>query len=180
MKLNAVGVGLRIRQARAAKGWTQAELAKAVGVRRSSVVRWETGISVPSRLGIPKLAKILGQPADWLLAKADEVSAVKDNGIEETRELKKLRGEIRRLRERMKGEADRLEAEPAREEYKDQAVLDDIMSGWNRVNSESRLLAALLITGDWSYKLKLWNRDVAVDQEVLRAIGLAHRKTRGA
>ena len=38
------------------------------------------------------------------------------------------------------------------------------------------LAAALLITGDWAYKLKLWNRNVAVDDDVIKAVAANHRK----
>ncbi len=172
MKLNAAGVGLRIRQARVAKGWTQAHLADALHVQRSSVGRWETGQSVP--MCVPLIAKILGHPADWFLAKADEGTMP----TTEAQEIKRLRSEIRRLTGKLK--APKVVSEKSTKKikdqiHKDQTVLNDVLDAWNKVNSETRLMAALLITGDWSYKLKLWNRDVAVSDDVLKAVNAAHR-----
>ena len=175
MKLNAAGVGLRIRQARIAKGWTQAQLADRLGIQRSSVVRWENGVSVPSRFGVPKLAQVLEHSADWLLAKADEGTApMATNGSCDLLELKRLRSEIRRLKTELNRQ-NKSRKIPRRPD--DDGVLSDILVKWPRANKESRLLAALLITGDWSYKLKLWNRDIAVGDDVLKAIASAHRKT---
>ncbi len=172
MKLSAVGIGIRIRQARVARGWTQAQLAKALGVRRSSVVRWETGHCVPSRLGVPRLAQVLNQTPDWLLSKADDVSlgtqanASKTTVNEDRREIKKLKSELRRLQKS--------------QSHEDAHVLRDLLSTWDQASQEARLMAALFVTGNWSYKLKLWNRNVAVADDVLKAIAAANDDQRGA
>jgi transcriptional regulator with XRE-family HTH domain len=243
MKLNAVNLGIRIKQARTAKGWTQTELAKALGVQRSSVVRWETGVSVARK--IPQLSKVLGQTAEWFLERADEVatSAVS----KDSQEMKQLRGEVRRLQkelrsslteknqsvaqlmshadveerverairnERARAESviepksvtvniinekaqpvekqaqkneDKIEkhvevkakkSRKSEEHVVDQAILAEILKSWNGVTEEARLMAALLITGDWSYKLKLWNRNIAVGDDVLKSIRHKGKKSR--
>lgn len=55
-----------LREARAAKGWTQAELADVVGVSRKTINTVENGIFVPSTTLALKLARALGQPIETL------------------------------------------------------------------------------------------------------------------
>lgn len=50
----------RIAQARLAKGWTQAQLAEAVGVAKQHISRWEKGINKPSVAALVKIAGALG------------------------------------------------------------------------------------------------------------------------
>jgi transcriptional regulator with XRE-family HTH domain len=57
----------RIKLLREKKEWTQATLAKQLGVTRSSVNAWELGISIPSTQYIVELAKIFGVSTDYLL-----------------------------------------------------------------------------------------------------------------
>ncbi len=57
----------RIRQLREERGWTQAELAKRLGITRSSVNAWEMGISVPSTQYIVELAEMFRVSTDYLL-----------------------------------------------------------------------------------------------------------------
>jgi putative transcriptional regulator len=49
----------RLRQARAARGWTQADLAEQVGVTRKTVNTVENGVFVPSTVLALKLARAL-------------------------------------------------------------------------------------------------------------------------
>lgn len=52
-------VGLRIKRAREARGWTQAQLAAQIGVDRKTVDNWENNRTVPlNRLG--RLSAVLG------------------------------------------------------------------------------------------------------------------------
>lgn len=57
----------RIRVLREQKGFTQTELAKRLGITRSSVNAWEQGISVPSTQYIVELAQIFKVSTDYLL-----------------------------------------------------------------------------------------------------------------
>ena len=61
----------RVRAAREAHGWTQAQLAERIGVSRKTVNTVENGVFVPSALLALKLARALGQPVEelfWLSA----------------------------------------------------------------------------------------------------------------
>ena len=57
----------RIRELRESKKYTQSELAKELGIIRSSVNAWEMGISVPSTQYIVELAQIFHVSTDYLL-----------------------------------------------------------------------------------------------------------------
>ena len=64
----------RIKALRESKNYTQAELAKQLGITRSSVNAWEMGISVPSTQYIVELASIFKVSTDYLLGVHDTVS----------------------------------------------------------------------------------------------------------
>ena len=64
----------RIKALRESKNYTQAELAKQLGITRSSVNAWEMGISVPSTQYIVELASIFKVSTDYLLGVHDSVS----------------------------------------------------------------------------------------------------------
>lgn len=53
-------LGNTLRAAREAKGWTQAELAAAIGVSRKTINTVENGIFIPSTVVALKLADALG------------------------------------------------------------------------------------------------------------------------
>ena len=60
-------VAERIKYLREQKGLTQADLAKQLGITRSSVNAWEMGISVPSTQYIVELSNIFKVSTDYLL-----------------------------------------------------------------------------------------------------------------
>ena len=60
-------LGLRIKELREEKAWTQTELAKILGVTRSCVNAWEMGISVPSTQYVVELASLFHISTDFLL-----------------------------------------------------------------------------------------------------------------
>jgi putative transcriptional regulator len=55
-----------LRAERTARGWTQAELADAVGVSRKTINTVENGVFIPSTTLALKLAKALDQPVEAL------------------------------------------------------------------------------------------------------------------
>ena len=57
----------RIKLLREQKGYTQTELAKKLGITRSSVNAWEMGLSIPSTQYLVELSGIFGVSTDFLL-----------------------------------------------------------------------------------------------------------------
>lgn len=53
----------RIAQARLAKGWTQGQLADAIGVEQSQIAGWETGARKPKVDALMRIADAMG--IDW-------------------------------------------------------------------------------------------------------------------
>lgn len=62
----ADGLANRIRDARQAKGWTQAELAARMGVSRKTVNTVENGVFIPSTIVSLKFARALGEAVETL------------------------------------------------------------------------------------------------------------------
>ena len=72
----------RIKLLREQKGYTQSELAKHLGITRSSVNAWEMGISVPSTQYIIELAGLFHISTDYLLG-MDSSASVSIAGLSE-------------------------------------------------------------------------------------------------
>ncbi|EHP1586507.1 helix-turn-helix domain-containing protein [Salmonella enterica] len=73
-------LGVRLKQIRKQKGFTQVELGKLVGVSGVSVGYWEKDINVPGSMVLSKLAKVLGTTDSYLL-----------HGIQQTYDVKNVR-----------------------------------------------------------------------------------------
>ena len=58
----------RLRDAREARGWTQAELAAAIGVSRKTINTVENGVFIPSTVVALKLAAALNTTVEKLFA----------------------------------------------------------------------------------------------------------------
>ena len=70
----------RIKFLREESGYTQAELARKLGITRSSVNAWEMGISVPSTQYIIDLARIFSVSTDYLL-EMDNTASIHLDGL---------------------------------------------------------------------------------------------------
>jgi putative transcriptional regulator len=64
-------LGNRLREARGAKGWTQAQLAERIGVSRKTVNTVENGVFVPSTVLAVKLASALEASVETLFFLAE-------------------------------------------------------------------------------------------------------------
>lgn len=64
----------KIRYLREAKGFTQAELSRVLGLTRSSINSWEMGLSIPSTPYIVALAKIFEVSTDYLFGLENSAS----------------------------------------------------------------------------------------------------------
>lgn len=61
-----------LRAAREAKGWTQGQLAEAIGVSRKTINTVENGVFIPSTVIALKLAAAFGQPVEALFRLVEE------------------------------------------------------------------------------------------------------------
>ena len=57
----------KVKTLRMASTITQSQLAKRLGITRSSVNAWEMGISIPSTMYVVELARLFGVSTDYLL-----------------------------------------------------------------------------------------------------------------
>lgn len=64
----------RIKMLREENGLTQADLAKILGITRSSVNAWEQGLNVPSTAYIVELSNYFGVSTDFILGRESNVS----------------------------------------------------------------------------------------------------------
>lgn len=92
------GLGNRIREARASKGWKQRELASEVEVEPITVSRWERGATTPDLDVLRMVAEATGKPLSYFVAGRDEQPAVTDAAV------RKLEGAA----DRLAAEADRI------------------------------------------------------------------------
>ena len=67
-------IGERIRSARQELGWTQDQLAVAVGVSRSAVAQWETGRAGQVTTNLTRVAGALGIGVEHLMYGRDKLS----------------------------------------------------------------------------------------------------------
>ena len=88
----------KIKMLREQKGYTQSELAKRLGITRSSVNAWEMGISVPSTQYIVELAHIFSVSTDYLLC-IDRTAVINVSGLTEP-DVEILQQLITHLREK--------------------------------------------------------------------------------
>jgi transcriptional regulator with XRE-family HTH domain len=75
--VTAAEVGDRIREARLAKDWTQAELAVRMGVNERTVARWQSG-RLPKPATLVRLATALDVPQAYFAATEDVAVALAD------------------------------------------------------------------------------------------------------
>ena len=76
-------IGLRIKEARQAKGWTQDQLAQAVEVTRSAVAQWETGRAGQVTGNLTRIAAVLDVGVEFLTHGAEKrLPAVATQGDE--------------------------------------------------------------------------------------------------
>lgn len=64
---SAADVGTRIAEARAAAGQTQEDIANRLGVKVSTIDKWERGAASPRSNRLASLAGVLGVSVSWLM-----------------------------------------------------------------------------------------------------------------
>ncbi len=60
-------MGIRIRDVRRERGWTQDQLANAVGVSRSAVAQWETGRAGQVTSNLTRIAEVLDVGVEYIM-----------------------------------------------------------------------------------------------------------------
>lgn len=75
-------LGQKVRKLRESRDWSQAELARRVGVTKSAISTYELGIRTPSADVVRAFAKAFGVSADYLLGLAER-RAVEVEGLSE-------------------------------------------------------------------------------------------------
>lgn len=72
----------RIKELRQARGWTQADLARRLGMTRNGVNSWEQGLSMPSPASLVDLAQLFSVSTDYLLG-VERLNTVNVTGLDE-------------------------------------------------------------------------------------------------
>ena len=88
---NPGDIGARIRTAREEQGWTQDQLAAAVGVSRSAVAQWETRRAGQVTTNLTRVASTLGVGVEYLMHGRDKFAAGKINSSDELAMLRLYR-----------------------------------------------------------------------------------------
>ena len=101
--------GEKIKEARLAKGWTQAELGEKVGVTKQAITAWETGHSRPrKKLDVESLSQVLDISVDYLMLDDlnksfdQRLKSMEKELISVLEELKKVKRELTILKQRVK------------------------------------------------------------------------------
>jgi transcriptional regulator with XRE-family HTH domain len=76
-------IGARIKDARRKHGWTQDDLAEAVGVSRSAVAQWETGRAGQLTPNLTRIASVLGVGVEFLTLGEDKRGPVQTKSADE-------------------------------------------------------------------------------------------------
>jgi transcriptional regulator with XRE-family HTH domain len=90
----------KIKELREANSMTQNEVAKRLGITRSSVNAWEMGISVPSTMYIVQLAQLFSVSADYILG-LDSRAVIDISGLDDE-SVRVLNDMVRYMRERQR------------------------------------------------------------------------------
>ena len=90
----------KIKELREANSMTQNEVAKRLGITRSSVNAWEMGISVPSTMYIVQLEQLLSVSADYILG-LDSRAVIDISGLDDE-SVRVLNDMVRYMRERQR------------------------------------------------------------------------------
>ncbi|MDC9719607.1 MAG: helix-turn-helix transcriptional regulator [Gammaproteobacteria bacterium] len=81
---SALFLSTRIINAREASGYTQAQLALRMGIKKSTIANWESSRTSPRANKLTELAGILSVPVLWLIAGAESPAKSSTPDLNET------------------------------------------------------------------------------------------------
>ena len=64
---------VKLRELRLERGWTQAEVARAIGLSKNALTNYETGIREPSLEKLKDICVLFGVSADYLIGLEDKI-----------------------------------------------------------------------------------------------------------
>lgn len=103
---DAATFGDRVAAARESAGMTQGQLARRMGVKKTTLIGWEQDLSEPRANKLSMLSGLLNVSMSWLLTgEGDDLSAPSEDTLGEdmaaiARELRSLREDLRQQAER--------------------------------------------------------------------------------
>ncbi|KIC44859.1 MAG: helix-turn-helix domain-containing protein [Ruegeria sp.] len=104
---DAATFGDRLAGAREAAGMTQSDLARRLGVKKSTIVAWENDLSEPRANRLSMMAGMVNVSIMWLLTGEGEGMDEPFDGDEEAPELASVVAELRAIRGEMRSSAER-------------------------------------------------------------------------
>ena len=103
----AATFGDRVAGAREAAGMTQAQLARRLGVKKTTVRGWEEDLSEPRANKLSMMAGLLNVSIMWLLTGEGEGTASPAQDTTEAQDLSAVLAELRAIRTEMRANAER-------------------------------------------------------------------------
>ncbi len=88
-RISDIFMGTRIQNSRQALGLSEAQLARRIGVKKTTLVNWESGQTAPRANRLAELAGVLNVPLMWLIAGAESPANTPEPDTSETQALEK-------------------------------------------------------------------------------------------
>ncbi|OIQ24919.1 MAG: transcriptional regulator [Alphaproteobacteria bacterium MedPE-SWcel] len=103
---DAATFGDRVAAARESAGMSQGQLARRIGVKKSTLVGWEQDLSEPRANKLSMLSGLLNVSMNWLLTgQGDDLSAPTEDTLGD--DMAAIARELRALREDLRAQAER-------------------------------------------------------------------------
>ena len=103
---DAATFGDRVAAARESAGMSQGQLARRIGVKKSTLVGWEQDLSEPRANKLSMLSGLLNVSMNWLLTgQGDDLSAPSEDTLGD--DMAAIARELRALREDLRAQAER-------------------------------------------------------------------------
>ena len=83
-RISDIFMGTRIQNSRQALGLSEAQLARRIGIKKTTLMNWEKGQTAPRANRLAELAGILNVPLMWLIAGAEAPADIPEPDTSET------------------------------------------------------------------------------------------------